>query len=254
MYYDSAALAGGWDVSGIPTSFGEADAPKWLTLGENALRSYPKIDREMQDHLRKQFPTLVDKDYGRLRALAFAYDTALATGNTELRNDVNDVLAWADDAKASRKAFNYIRRRVHRGTTRKTRRTRAQRISSLMQSISNRNAKRAFLTSPGTSWVGSDPIIGRSRSGAYSGLSALTRPLNAPIPSTASRARQAYLREYNDALRNLPQPTWNPPPLFGPVPKRPRPSGLSGPKRRRRKILFLEYPASPIGPRIEEVP
>lgn len=121
----------------------------------------------------------------------YNYDTALiyddSTNAYDLKqralNRFNNPVA----REAAKKLWNYLRQKVHQGTTKPARLSGAQRAARRAQAQASRNTRYNVLRPAGYKWYGSNPYVmenGRSRrAGAYKGLMyRYNRP--ARIPAT----------------------------------------------------------------------
>lgn len=204
MYYDDAALIGGWEIpTGAPMAPPTpGDLGAWTTAGVAA------IPRDMYNkivtHVGDAYPELQSVD--PIIGAAFMYDSALMNGDpaflraaTSIKNQLS---------VPGKKAFKYVRRVVHTGGSQRARRppmTREQRVMRMALKLRDRAARREYLRA--NDWWGSDPFApgSRSRYGAYEYLYTLPPTARPRLPDDQLKeaSRKARLRLDEDKQRAL---------------------------------------------------
>lgn len=164
-YYDSAALLGGW--ASPFTLYDRTTAPDWGTEGVKTIPS--DFMKKLTAHLKDSPYFFNDEQIQTLVGLAYAYDSAVMLQNKEMMETVASGIDSCGIPNA-KKALNYIRRFVHRGASKKRKRTKAERYMEIAMSKHLRDARMHDLRE--APWWGSDPYVpgGRHRYQTYKNL------------------------------------------------------------------------------------
>lgn len=204
-YYNNAALIGGWSTANLPAATANSyDA--WKAEALSLVQGEKGLYSEILGHLQSTYG--IDSSMAdNVIALAYIYDSSIINQDPSARRMVRDYINQTMNPAAYTKALRYVRQRIHRGATRRARRTRADRINEILLSRANRNAKRTYLQ--GSKWYGSDPFVGRSRIGTYKNIITPTIPRRQRT-KPMSQWEQRFRQELAAALGGpLPAPTWN---------------------------------------------
>ena len=197
MYYDDAALIGGWEIPRdapmAPPTPGDLGA--WTTAAVAALPRdvYDKIVA----HVRTTYPDL--QSASPIIGAAFMYDSALMNGDPDFLRAATSIKNQL--SPPGKKAFKYIRRVVHTGGSQRARRppmTREERVMRMAMKLRNRAARREYLHA--NPWWGSDPFApgSRSRYGAYEYLYTLPPAARARRPDEQLTAASLKARRRLD--------------------------------------------------------
>lgn len=203
-YYNTAALAGGWNTGDLQVG-NAGNAQAWRQQAMATVGRVPGLLEELTGHITDTYPNIPAADVPDLITLAYMYDSSILNNDAPARAYVRTTLNGLPYSAQAKKAFKYIRNRVHRGDTHRRPMTRVQRINKILRSRANRTAKLNYLRA--AEWYGSDPFQRRSRIGSY-------KNMITPPPRQRQRPltnwEQRFMRELGAAAaRGMPQPTWD---------------------------------------------
>ena len=162
----ASELYGGWEPGVMnPPADNTYNAEYWATTAFPLAARQPGI-QAFYEALKKSEGVVDDTgEDNALKAaigIAFVMDSAMMTGSKALMTVASGYLKGNPDFK---KLYNYIRRKIHAGSSKRTKLARGVGLRMRATSAANAAARRAYLAN--SPWYGSDPWVGRDRAGAY---------------------------------------------------------------------------------------
>ena len=156
-YYNSAALRGGWAVPDA-LSYDAGTLNDWAT---EALKD-AGVQKVMND-IYSEYDVSEDALAAAL-GTAFMYDSALMSGNAANAKLASEIRKQMP--KSQQSLFRMIRKRVHAGGTRPSKRTSAMKMEAMEKLLANKEYLKA------NPWYGSDPYVEGTRqtTGRYVGI------------------------------------------------------------------------------------
>jgi hypothetical protein len=179
-------LQGGWQVSdqalqyslnffGLPPSPEKANlAGAWLEQNIT-----PELSAVIED-ITSRYNIADMRHLAEVLWYVYIYDTFLANGSTQA---AWTLLQQVSGSPLEKRIFDYVRRKVHLGTSRPQKMTKSQREARTQAFYNAVTQRRNFLRQPGTLWVGSNPYIGQGH-------------------RTASTYRGLHVGRWSEAMKN----------------------------------------------------
>ena len=174
-YYNRAALMGGMSMADALAQLGGTEGG-WRLPSKTVIEGFMN-DPAKWDGLRQattQFNAvsrfvIPPKELERALAAAFGYDSLLAQGEPGLARSLKQQYC---DNPAHKTVFNYVRRKMHAGTSKPQRMTKAQRDALRTAALERRLAAQERLGAPDFGWFGSNQYsgVGSRLTGNYKGL------------------------------------------------------------------------------------